>query len=115
MQPKFAIERFKLGRLDQLRMSHHDAMQRPVELFPPERQEFDQDRKIWRKVVVLPDIGLQQTRVIRQMIENSRGGKPISRELLDKIGRRFVSILLVAAMALTSVQVCQPEQVLTKR
>jgi hypothetical protein len=85
MQPEFAFERFDLGRLDQFRMSHHNAMQRPVELFPPERQEFDQDGKIRRKVVVLPDIGLQQARVIRQMIENTRGGKPISRELLDKI------------------------------
>src|ERR1700736_2894057 len=90
MQPKFAVERFNLGRLDELRMSHHHAMQRPIELFLPERQEFDQDRKIRRKVVVLPDIGLQQTRVIRQMIENTRGGKPISRELLDKIWRRLI-------------------------
>ena len=86
MQPKFAVERFDLGRLDQLRISHHHAMQWPVQLFPPERQEFDQNRKIRRKVVVLPDIALQQTRMIRQMIENTRGGKPISRELLDKIG-----------------------------
>jgi hypothetical protein len=86
MQPKFAVERFELGRLDELRMSHHHAVQRPVELFPPECQEFDQDRKLRGKVVVLPDIGLQQARIIRQMIENTRGGEPISRELLYEIG-----------------------------
>ena len=93
MQPEFAAERFDLGRLDQLRnVRYHHAMQRPVEHYPPERQDFDQDRKIRRKVVVVPNIGLQQARVIRQMIENTRGGKPISRELLDKIRRRLICL-----------------------
>lgn len=85
MQPKFPVECLDLCRLDKLRVSHHHAMQRPVKLFAPEPQEFDQDRKLRRKVIILPDIGLQQARMIRHMIENMRGGKPVSRELLDKI------------------------------
>jgi hypothetical protein len=89
VQPELAIQRPELGRFDELGMANHDTMQRPIELFAPKHQEFEQHRKLRREIIVLPDISLQQPRMIGQMIEDTRGGKPLSGKLLDKIGMRF--------------------------
>src|SRR5208283_3116345 len=92
MKAEFRAQRLDLGRLDELRMADHNAIQRPFKLFLPERQEFDQNRKIRRDIIVLPDIGLQQAGMIWQMIKNLRRCKPISGELLDKIRRWLVRL-----------------------
>jgi hypothetical protein len=88
MQPKFAVNRPDLSRLDELGVADNHAMQRPVKFLLPECQEFNQDGKLRRDVVVLPDKGLQQARVIRDMIEDARSGEPIAGKLLYEIRRR---------------------------
>jgi hypothetical protein len=88
MQPKFAVNRPDLSRLDELGVADNHAMQRPVKFLLPECQEFNQDGKLRRNVVVLPDKGLQQARVIRDMIEDARSGEAIAGKLLYEIRRR---------------------------
>ena len=58
-------------RRDQLLVRVADRVQRPVELGLPEFDEPDQNRKLRRQVVILPDEALQQVRMIGKMIENS--------------------------------------------
>src|SRR5271165_1784986 len=87
MKAEFRTQRLDLGRLDELRMADYNAIQWPFELFLPECQELDQNRKFWRDIIVLPDIGLQQARMIWKMIKNLRRCKPVSGKLLDKIRR----------------------------
>src|SRR5438067_8609290 len=89
IQQKLTVECPDLGRLDELCMTDHHAMQRPIELLLPESQEFDQNRELRCNVVVLPDVGLQQARIVGQMIKNARGGEAIAGKLLNEIRRHF--------------------------
>jgi glycerol uptake facilitator-like aquaporin len=58
VQPEFAIDGADFGGLDQLGMRHGDRMQRSLELFQPEIEEFIQPREVRAEVIVLPDISL---------------------------------------------------------
>lgn len=103
MKAEFRTQRLDLGRFDELRMADHNAIQWPFKLFLPERQELDQNRKIRRDIIVLPDIGLQQARMIWQMIKISAVASPYPASCLIKSGDGlFVSILVFAVITLTS-------------
>ena len=65
MEAENAIHRFDLGRLDEAGMRDRDRMQDAFERFLPEFQKRLQFWKIWAKVVVLPDVALQQPRMVR--------------------------------------------------
>ena len=65
MEAENAIHRFDLGRLDQAGMRDCDRMQDTFERFLREFQKRLQFWKIWAKVVVLPDVALQQPRMVR--------------------------------------------------
>ncbi len=60
MQPKLAVDRLELGRLDQLAMRHLHRMQRALQLLLPEGEEALQLGKLREQVVILPDVGLRQ-------------------------------------------------------
>lgn len=85
MQPEYAVHRAQLGGLDQLGMRHRDRVERAVELLLPECQEILQRRKFRKHVVVLPDIGLEQRRMIRHPIENLCRRQSVSQHLLPEI------------------------------
>jgi hypothetical protein len=86
MQSELPIECPDLCGLDELRMADQHAVQRAIESLPPKPKKLEQYRKFWREIVILPDVGLQEARVVGQMIEDPRRGKPLAGELLDKIG-----------------------------
>ncbi len=58
VEPKLAVDRADLGRLDQARVCHRNRVQRALELFQPEIEEFVQRGKPRTNVVVLPNVGL---------------------------------------------------------
>src|SRR5579863_3468607 len=68
-------------------MADPDRMQGTVQLLAPERQKFHQGRKLRRKIIVLPDIGLEQQRMIRKPIENFRRRQAKAFELTHEIAR----------------------------
>ena len=78
VQPELAVDRPQLGRLDQLAVRHLHRMQRAVELLHPEGEEALQLGKFREQVVVLPDVGLQQPRMVRPTVEDLRGRQPIT-------------------------------------
>ena len=53
-------------------MRDGDGKQRAVELLFPEREEILQRREIWKQIVVLPDVSLQQPLTIRTAIDYFR-------------------------------------------
>lgn len=73
-----------------------DGMQRSFQVAAPEIQKFVQHRVAWGDIEVLPDEGLQQAGVVRQMIQDLRGGQAIvgwmpdephvSVPLIDRLG-----------------------------
>ena len=66
VQPKLAVDGANFGRFDQARVRHGDRVQRAFELFQPKVQKLIQLRKAGAEIVILPDIGLQQPRMIRR-------------------------------------------------
>src|SRR5258708_9165498 len=85
MQAKFAVDRAQLGRLDQARVRDDHRVQRSLELFEPERQKPIEHRKPRTEVVVLPDIRLQERRMIGQSIENLRGREAVALDLAAEV------------------------------
>ena len=63
--------------LDQFLFGENDGVQRPVQLFLPKTQEICEDGKFWRDIIILPDIGLQEVRPIRHVIDNLCRGQVI--------------------------------------
>ena len=59
-----------------------DGMEFPFELAGPEIEEFVEDREAGSHVQILPNIGLQQAGMVRQMVEDFGGGKAVAGELL---------------------------------
>ena len=51
-------------------MRHLHRVEPPVEALLPEIQEFAQLRKFGLQIVVLPDVGLHDRRMIGQTVEN---------------------------------------------
>lgn len=70
---------------DQTLVGIADGMQRPVEARLPEVQKLVHFRKIRRKIIVLPDIGLQDGFEFGNAVEDMRGGKSIAIELMLQI------------------------------
>src|SRR5215475_13941877 len=62
-----------------------DGVQGAVKLRLPVMQKIPQRREVRRGVVGLPDINLQQGRMIRKAVVNCRGGQPIACDLQSKI------------------------------
>src|SRR5262245_48433639 len=85
MQPEFPVDCLELGRLDELAMRDAHRMQWPFKLFHPERQETLQLGKFGKEIVVLPDVGLQKPAMIGTPIQNVRGRKAITTDLLTEI------------------------------
>ena len=63
--------------LDELGGGYLDAMEPRVERCFPKVQELSKNRKFRRDIEVLPNIGLEETWVIREMIEDFCRGEPI--------------------------------------
>src|SRR5262245_37533615 len=93
VQPEFAVDRPQLGRLDQPGVRHGDRMQNALERALPESQEALQLREIRAQVVLLPDVGLQQPRIVRPAIQDASGGQAIAAQLTLKVlrGHRRIS------------------------
>src|SRR5215467_6914907 len=85
MQAEFAIHCADLSRLDQARMRDQYRVQRPFELFAPKCEKAMQLGEIGVKVVVLPNVGLQQPEVIGSPVENACGRQPVAFELTPEI------------------------------
>src|SRR5215218_1940789 len=87
VQPELSVDRADLRRLDQPRVGYRDREQRTLKLLEPEIEKFVQDREIGAEVVFLPNVGLQQRRVIGKPVQNVRSGQAIAFNLLAKITR----------------------------
>jgi len=59
VQPEFAVDSVKLGRLDQPRVRYGDRVQRTIQLLNPEVKKFVQLGKLRKKIEILPDVRLQ--------------------------------------------------------
>ena len=77
VQAEDAVDGAELGRLDQLLVRHADRMQRPFQLVLPEGQERFRVGELREKVVVLPDVALQQPAVVRTPVKDLRGGQAV--------------------------------------
>src|ERR1700722_8541166 len=81
MQAKLAVDGANFRWLDQPRMGHCHRMQRALELFQPEIEEFVQRRKVRAEIVVLPDVGLQEPGMVRPPVEDIGSGQAVALEL----------------------------------
>src|SRR5690606_15253506 len=81
------VDRREFGRPDQARMCNLHRVQGAVQFRPPEIEKPDQDRKIRGDVVLLPDIGLQQARVVWHTIEDLGRRQTVAFELFHEIRR----------------------------
>jgi hypothetical protein len=70
VQVEFGTDRSQLGGFDQSAMGDLDRMQGAIERFLPEREKAPQFWELWKEIVMLPDEGLQQVRVIGQVVED---------------------------------------------
>src|SRR6516164_8407810 len=85
MQPELAVDGADFRGPDQSRMGNRHGMQRPFESFEPELEEAIEHWKSRAEVVVLPDIGLQQRRMIGKPIQYLRSGEAVAFNLASKI------------------------------
>src|SRR5690606_25031351 len=72
-------------RLDELGRRHLDRMQLAVQLAAPEIEEPAQDREVGGQIEILPDIALQEARIVGHVVEDLRGRQTIILELLPEI------------------------------
>ena len=56
-------------------MSDAHPIERSIKIGSPEIQEIDELREVRREVVVLPDVALQQSRIVRQAVYDLRSGE----------------------------------------
>ncbi len=56
-------------------MSDAHPIERSIKIGSPEIQEIDELREVRREVVVLPDVALQQSRIVRQAVYDLRRGE----------------------------------------
>jgi hypothetical protein len=75
----------EFARADQSLMRDFDPVKFAFELRLPEMQEFIQDWKTRRYVEILPDIGLQQRRVVGNMINDFGRRQTVILELSREI------------------------------
>jgi hypothetical protein len=74
MQPENAIHRFDLGRFDEVGMRDRDRMHDTFERFLPRIPKKPAILGNLGRVVVLPDVGLQQPGMVRVPVQDVRGG-----------------------------------------
>ena len=84
---KLAIDGADFGRPDQPRMRHRHRVQWSFKGLQPEVEEFVERRKCRAEIVVLPDIGLKEPRMIWPPVEDISGRQSIALELLAKVLR----------------------------
>ena len=70
VQPELAANKPKFLWRDEPPVGNTHSVERPIEIGRPIVQEIDELRKFRRHVIVLPDVALQQLRVVRQAIED---------------------------------------------
>src|ERR1700730_17175530 len=92
VEVKLAVGRANFGWPDQSRVRDCHRMQRPFQLTPPEIEKFLQLWKARKQIVILPDIDLQQSLMVRQAIENFRGGEPVGFDLLAEVLRDHATL-----------------------
>ena len=85
MQAKLSVQIADFLRRQQLRVHHANFVERAVEAFAPEFEEIVEFWKVWRQIIILPEIGLDEDRVIGQPVQNLRRGKAVSLQLSDEI------------------------------
>jgi len=85
VQAEFAVDRAQFRRTDQARMGDHDGVDRPLERLLPEREKFLQRGEIREEIVVLPDIGLQEPKVIGTAVKDARCGEALPFQLTPNV------------------------------
>src|SRR5262245_52466878 len=88
VQPELAIDEPKLLWRDEPPMGDAHPVERSVKIGFPEIQEMQKLREFGSEVEVLPDIALQQSRVVRQSVEDLCSGQRKSFELVQQGGLR---------------------------
>src|SRR5262249_35024519 len=86
VQPEFVPDRLDFGWLDEARMRHCHRIEQAVELARPEVEEFLELGKMRVQVVLLPDVVLQDVRMIGHAVEDVRGGEAVAFELAAEVG-----------------------------
>ena len=97
MQPELAVDEIELGRRDQAAMRDPHAIERAVEIGRPEIEEVDELGKARRKIVVLPDIALQQPLMVWKAVEDLGGRQ---RKALDLAKEGRVGMAIPARLVL---------------
>jgi hypothetical protein len=85
VKAEFRADHPQFRGFDQRRMADDDLMDCSIELFRPEFEKFPQFRKFWLKVVLLPDEGLNDRRMVWHPIEDIGRCDPIALQLATKV------------------------------
>lgn len=85
MQAKLSVQIADFLRRQQLPVHYANSVERAVEAFVPEFKEIVEFWKVWRQVIVLPEIGLDEGRVIGQTVQDFRRGEAVSLQLGDEL------------------------------
>src|SRR6478736_1607224 len=85
MNVDLALDRPEFRRPDQLRMGDRDRMQGTGEFALPEIEKVDEDGETGSQIVFLPDIGLQEGRVVRHTVEDLGGRQSVAFHLADEV------------------------------
>jgi hypothetical protein len=73
-------------------MRYQNRMQRPFKLLHPESKEALELGELWEEIVILPNVGLQEPRMVRPPIKNLRSREPVACQLpFEILGRHFES------------------------
>ena len=95
VQPELAANKPKFLWRDEPPVGNTHSVERPIEIGRPIVQEIDELRKFRRHVIVLPDVALQQLRVVRQAIEDFCRREGESLKLAQESGLRHSDPALV--------------------
>ena len=74
IEPELVADQSQFSRLDQTNMRNPHLVQFALKIALPEFEKTQQFRKAGAEIVILPDVALQQSRVIRQSINDFCGG-----------------------------------------
>ena len=85
MQLEFRVIMREFARADQFLMGNRDLIKFAFQMRFPETQEFLEHREARRQIELLPDVGLQQGRVIGHVVENFRRGETVIMKLPDQV------------------------------
>ena len=110
VQLEFPIDTAPLVGADQAVVRVADRMQRTIEACLPEIQEPAHFGKIGGEIVLLPDVALQDRRVIRQVVEDLGGRQTIALQLFFHVlvhRVHFFSFPLARLLALHDMETCE--------